>query len=135
MLEEDAPLDDGDLFNGPFDSRAFKVQSPDGDLSELRSERWPSGQGRSDVEGKTAIVTGAGSSIGRAAALHLAYDRTHVAIADVNPDTAAAVPRELHTLGIEPGLATRSSGTPSGPSRMRRYSTIVVAASCRSFHC
>lgn len=51
------------------------------------------------MEKRVAIVTGAGSGIGRAIALRLAHDETDVAVADVNPDSAVAVSNEVQTLG------------------------------------
>jgi meso-butanediol dehydrogenase/(S,S)-butanediol dehydrogenase/diacetyl reductase len=51
------------------------------------------------MESRAAIVTGGGSGIGRAIALRLAHDGTDVAVADVNPDGAAAVSNEVQTLG------------------------------------
>ena len=48
-----------------------------------------------DLTGKTAVVTGAGSGIGRATALLLARHGASVHVADVNADAAAAVADEI----------------------------------------
>jgi len=50
--------------------------------------------------GKTAVVTGAGSGIGRAIALALASEGANVACADLNLDTAEATAREVRTAGV-----------------------------------
>ncbi|WP_166355617.1 3-hydroxybutyrate dehydrogenase [Phytoactinopolyspora limicola] len=44
-----------------------------------------------DLSGKVALVTGAGSGIGRACALRLAADGAHVRVVDIDQDTAKAV--------------------------------------------
>lgn len=41
------------------------------------------------VEGKTALITGAGSGLGRGAAIHLAREGANVLASDLNQDTAA----------------------------------------------
>jgi len=51
------------------------------------------------MENRSAIVTGAGSGIGRAIALRLAEEGVDVAVADINPDGAATVAREVQAAG------------------------------------
>ena len=56
------------------------------------------------LDGQTAIVTGAGSGLGRAVALQLAREGADVACADVNAATAAATADAVQALGRR-GLA------------------------------
>ena len=51
------------------------------------------------LKDKKAIVTGAGQGIGRATALKLAQEGADVAIAEMNPETATPVKKELESLG------------------------------------
>lgn len=51
------------------------------------------------LEGKKAIVTGAGQGIGRAIALELASRGVDVAVCEMNPDTARAAARAVEDLG------------------------------------
>jgi NAD(P)-dependent dehydrogenase (short-subunit alcohol dehydrogenase family) len=50
--------------------------------------------------GKVAIVTGAGSGIGRGVALRLAREGASVAVVDLNEDAAKAVAREIAEAGV-----------------------------------
>jgi NAD(P)-dependent dehydrogenase (short-subunit alcohol dehydrogenase family) len=52
-----------------------------------------------DLSGKVALVTGAGSGIGRAVALELARAGMDVAVADIGRDRAGAVAEEVRSLG------------------------------------
>lgn len=51
------------------------------------------------IEGRAALVTGAGRGIGRAIALRLARDGADVAVNDLDPDTAARTAGEIRGLG------------------------------------
>jgi NAD(P)-dependent dehydrogenase (short-subunit alcohol dehydrogenase family) len=55
--------------------------------------------GAARFTGKVAIVTGAGSGIGRATALRLASEGARVTIADIDGDAAAAVVEEIEAAG------------------------------------
>jgi NAD(P)-dependent dehydrogenase (short-subunit alcohol dehydrogenase family) len=58
------------------------------------------------LQGKTAIVTGAGEGIGRAIALRLASEGADIAIADINTATAGSTASEIKAMGRR-ALATK----------------------------
>ena len=53
-----------------------------------------------DLNGKTAIVTGAGSGIGRSIALTLAAEGCHVGIVDIEAEAAASVAAEVKAKSV-----------------------------------
>ena len=64
------------------------------------------------LNGKTAVVTGAGQGIGAAIARCFAAERARVVVAELNPETGAAVAAELEAAG-----ETRSSCRRTSPIR------------------
>tara|TARA_B100000949_G_scaffold198073_1_gene184444 strand:- start:226 stop:483 length:258 start_codon:yes stop_codon:yes gene_type:complete len=51
------------------------------------------------LEGKIAVVTGAGEGIGRAIALRLARDGADVGVLDCDPQTAGATVSQIESMG------------------------------------
>jgi len=66
-----------------------------------------------DVQGRSAIVTGGGSGIGRAVALTLAASGASVVVTDINQEPADAVVAEIHAAG---GVAEAFVGDSSDPA-------------------
>ncbi len=77
------------------------------------------------LRGKVAIVTGAGSGIGRATALRFAAEGAAVVVNDLNADAAARVASEIESAG---GRASAFAGDVSDP---RRVEALVREASSR----
>jgi NAD(P)-dependent dehydrogenase (short-subunit alcohol dehydrogenase family) len=53
------------------------------------------------LEGRSAVVTGAGSGIGRGIALGLAKEGVNVAIADIDEDFASETAEAVRNLGLQ----------------------------------
>ena len=53
------------------------------------------------LQGRTAVVTGAASGIGRGIALALAHEGMNIVIADIEAEPAASVAREIEGLGAK----------------------------------
>jgi NAD(P)-dependent dehydrogenase (short-subunit alcohol dehydrogenase family) len=65
-------------------------------------------------DGKVALVSGAGSGIGRATALGFAPRRAQVAVADLDGGRAEAVTAEIRAAGGTAVAITADAGTPAG---------------------
>lgn len=77
------------------------------------------------MQGKTAVVTGAGSGIGRAAALRLAAEGAGVVIIDLNAEAGARTAAEISAAG---GRADAYQGDICDGARIRE---IITAAEAR----
>jgi rhamnose utilization protein RhaD (predicted bifunctional aldolase and dehydrogenase)/NAD(P)-dependent dehydrogenase (short-subunit alcohol dehydrogenase family) len=92
-------------------------------------EYWPlerrkieeSAKARKDLEGKVALVIGAASGTGRAAAIRFVEEGAHVAVADLNGEAAEAVALEINSSAGERAfgraLDVAESGAVSGVVR------------------
>ncbi|HYC41738.1 MAG TPA: SDR family NAD(P)-dependent oxidoreductase [Noviherbaspirillum sp.] len=58
------------------------------------------------LQGRVAVVTGAGSGIGRATSLALARRGCHLALADINPSGLAQTAKEAKALGVRASCHT-----------------------------
>ena len=80
------------------------------------------------LEGKVAIVTGAGSGIGKATALRIALDGAHVGVLDIQAQRAEAVAAAIRSQG---GRATPLCADVSDELSMRRAVDGFAAATNR----
>jgi sorbose reductase len=80
---------------------------------------------RFSLEGRAALVTGAGQGIGRAFALALAEAGADVAIVDINPSTAHSVAHQIAALG-RTSLALEIDVTQS--SQVQRMIETIIGA-------
>ena len=81
-----------------------------------------------DLTGKTAVITGAGSGIGRATARLLARHGAKVHIADLNGEAAAAAAREIG------GSATHHAVDVTRPEDLAALAETIFAADGRRRH-
>lgn len=77
------------------------------------------------LSGKSALVTGGGNGIGRAAALAMAREGARVAVADYEADAAAATVAQINASG---GQALSLSGDVTDSSRVKAMIDAAVAA-------
>ena len=90
------------------------------------------------LEGKVAIVTGAGQGIGKAIALRLAQDGANIAVVDINPDTANATAREIEGLGrkaiaIKTDVSNREQVNEMAEQTVRDLGTIDILVNNAAF--
>jgi NAD(P)-dependent dehydrogenase (short-subunit alcohol dehydrogenase family) len=78
-----------------------------------------------DLHGKVAVITGAGSGIGRSTALLLARQGASVHAADVNADSAAQVAREIEAAG---GRATAHALDVSDPDAVEALAESIFGS-------
>jgi NAD(P)-dependent dehydrogenase (short-subunit alcohol dehydrogenase family) len=78
-----------------------------------------------DLQGKIAVVTGAGSGIGRSTALLLACHGAAVHVADVNDESARQVAHEIEAAG---GTATAHTLDVSDPAAVGAFADAIFAS-------
>src|SRR5215472_5831896 len=76
------------------------------------------------LSGKTAIVTGAGSGIGRAVALRFAQEGASVLVADLAADSAECVADEIRCAG---GRAVAFAVDVSDPAQVDAMAALAIA--------
>ena len=78
------------------------------------------------LEGKIAIVTGAGQGIGRGIATKLAAERATVVVTDINEDTAKETAATIGGVGIRTDVTSRESVQAMVEQVMRQFGRIDV---------
>jgi NAD(P)-dependent dehydrogenase (short-subunit alcohol dehydrogenase family) len=78
------------------------------------------------LQGKVAVITGAGAGIGRACAMEFARDGARVVVADIDYDSALGSVRDIQAAG---GAATAVEADVSRPDRVE----LLVAETLRAF--
>ena len=72
-----------------------------------------------NLKNKQVLITGAGSGIGRAAALAFARRGANIVAADINPDALAPVKQEVDAIGVSCSDACRRCGQRVGDEAVR----------------
>lgn len=91
-LSSYAPIDEGEKFRIEYWA-----------LEEAKLQRRPKPK---PLNGRIALVTGAGSGIGKAIARRLAHEGACVVVADLNDDAAMAVARDIGSADVAVGVKT-----------------------------
>lgn len=92
-------------------SRANTMEPPPPLVPRLRPQPPPAAPPPSlELRGKAALVTGAGSGIGRAICLALARKGCHVACADIDEQSAAATAAACRPCGVRAGACAVDGG-------------------------
>ena len=72
-----------------------------------------------NLKNKQVLITGAGSGIGRAAALAFAGRGANIVAADINPDALAAVEQDVEAIGVSCSDACCRCGRRDGDEAVR----------------
>ena len=72
------------------------------------------------IRDKVALVTGAGSGLGRAIALRLAREGAALHVADINADAAQVTAADVRALGVQAAVSTIDLAAPSGVDQLAR---------------
>lgn len=87
------------------------------------------------LEGQVALITGAGSGIGKAVCLRLAREGASVVVVDVNPQAAAATAEEVRALGrdamdVRVDVSQVSQIQPAVDAAVERFGRIDILVPC-----
>jgi len=74
----------------------------------------------SDFHGHVAVITGAGSGIGRAAALAFAREGASIVVSDINIERAEAVAEEVRQLGVGAAAVRCDVSSPGATAALRQ---------------
>jgi NAD(P)-dependent dehydrogenase (short-subunit alcohol dehydrogenase family) len=84
-----------------------------------------------EISGTSAVVTGAGSGLGEAAARRLHAAGAHVVLADINRDAAERVAKELGERAVAvAGDACTEEGLSAAVGAARQLAPLRVAVAC-----
>lgn len=84
-----------------------------------------------DLKGKQVLITGAGSGIGRAAALAFARRGAHIIASDIQLGTLESVKRDVETLGVSCMIHAVDV---SNETAMKEFASLVLARSAPSMY-